>query len=64
MAKSVSPYKDSDLNKKAQVEQMFDTISNRYDGLNRVITFGIDQKWSCCFAKSGHITIADEYRSH
>lgn len=45
MAKPVTPYKDSDLNKKAQVEQMFDTISKRYDGLNRVISLGIDQKW-------------------
>lgn len=24
---------------------MFDTISNEYDGLNRVISFGIDVKW-------------------
>ncbi len=24
---------------------MFDTISGEYDGLNRVISFGIDQKW-------------------
>ena len=24
---------------------MFDTISQEYDGLNRVISFGIDQKW-------------------
>lgn len=24
---------------------MFDTISNNYDGLNRVISFGIDVKW-------------------
>ena len=24
---------------------MFDTISNHYDGLNRVISFGIDVKW-------------------
>ena len=24
---------------------MFDTISKEYDGLNRVITFGIDRKW-------------------
>lgn len=45
MAKSVNPYKDSELSKKAQVEQMFDNISNRYDGLNRVISLGIDQKW-------------------
>ena len=24
---------------------MFDTISNEYDGLNRIISFGIDIKW-------------------
>jgi demethylmenaquinone methyltransferase/2-methoxy-6-polyprenyl-1,4-benzoquinol methylase len=33
------------LVKKEQVTQMFDTISGEYDGLNRVISFGIDQKW-------------------
>lgn len=42
---NVKPYKDSKLNKKQQVEQMFDTISGRYDGLNRVISLGTDQKW-------------------
>jgi len=45
MAKSVTPYKDSTLGKKEQVAQMFDTISGNYDGLNRVISFGIDTKW-------------------
>lgn len=45
MAKSVTPYKDSNLGKKEQVAQMFDTISGNYDGLNRVISFGIDVKW-------------------
>jgi demethylmenaquinone methyltransferase/2-methoxy-6-polyprenyl-1,4-benzoquinol methylase len=45
MSKKVTPYKDSSLNKKKQVEQMFDTISTNYDGLNRVISFGIDVKW-------------------
>lgn len=45
MEKKVIPYKDSDLNKKEQVEQMFDNISENYDGLNRVITFGTDLKW-------------------
>ena len=45
MAKKVIPYKDSDLGKKAQVTQMFDTISKNYDGLNRVISLGIDVKW-------------------
>jgi demethylmenaquinone methyltransferase/2-methoxy-6-polyprenyl-1,4-benzoquinol methylase len=27
------------------VAQMFDTISGNYDGLNKVISFGIDAKW-------------------
>ena len=45
MSKNVKPYKDSDLDKKQQVTQMFDTISKEYDGLNRVISFGIDVKW-------------------
>lgn len=45
MSKNVKPYKDSDLDKKEQVTQMFDTISKEYDGLNRVISFGIDVKW-------------------
>ncbi len=45
MSKSVTPYKNSDLGKKEQVTQMFDTISGNYDNLNRVISFGIDVKW-------------------
>ena len=45
MSKKVTPYKDSKLTKKKQVEQMFDTISENYDGLNRVISFGIDTSW-------------------
>ncbi len=45
MSKKVIPYKDSELGKKEQVTQMFDTISEDYDGLNRVISFGIDVKW-------------------
>lgn len=45
MKKSVNPYKDSKQSKREQVEQMFDNISNEYDGLNRVISFGIDIKW-------------------
>lgn len=45
MAKKITPYKNSQLDKKKQVEQMFDTISTNYDGLNRVISFGIDVKW-------------------
>ena len=45
MTKRVTPYKDSDLGKKEQVTQMFNNISKNYDGLNRVISFGIDIKW-------------------
>jgi len=45
MTVKIKPYKDSDLNKKQQVTKMFDTISKDYDGLNRVISFGIDIKW-------------------
>src|SRR5690554_1714063 len=45
MSKKVTPYKDSTLGKKQQVTKMFDTISGNYDGLNRVISFGIDIKW-------------------
>ena len=45
MTKKVTPYQDSELGKKEQVTQMFDKISGNYDGLNRVISFGIDIKW-------------------
>ncbi|AUS06005.1 bifunctional demethylmenaquinone methyltransferase/2-methoxy-6-polyprenyl-1,4-benzoquinol methylase UbiE [Pseudotamlana carrageenivorans] len=41
----VKPYKNSALGKKEQVTKMFDNISSDYDGLNRVISFGIDIKW-------------------
>ena len=45
MPQKVTPYKNSELGKKEQVTQMFDTISENYDDLNRVISFGIDVKW-------------------
>jgi len=45
MHNSVKPYKDSNDKKKEQVKSMFDNISSNYDGLNRVISFGIDQSW-------------------
>lgn len=45
MSKNVTPYKDSTQGKKEQVTTMFDAISGEYDGLNRVISFGIDVKW-------------------
>ncbi|MDP3311746.1 bifunctional demethylmenaquinone methyltransferase/2-methoxy-6-polyprenyl-1,4-benzoquinol methylase UbiE [Lutibacter sp.] len=45
MSEKVKPYSNSSLGKKEQVAKMFDTISKEYDGLNRVISFGIDVKW-------------------
>lgn len=45
MEKKVKPYKDSSEGKKRQVEQMFDTISENYDGMNRVISLGSDVSW-------------------
>jgi len=41
----VKPYEDSNRGKKEQVTQMFDAISKNYDGLNRVISLGIDTSW-------------------
>ena len=32
-------------NKKEFVEKMFDDISNNYDMLNRILSFGIDKYW-------------------
>ena len=45
MSEKITPYKNSALGKKLQITKMFDTISNEYDDLNRVISFGIDIKW-------------------
>lgn len=45
MSKTIKPYKDSDATKKTQVANMFNNISENYDGLNRMMTFGIDVKW-------------------
>lgn len=45
MSKNIKPYKNSDATKKKQVADMFNNISENYDGLNRVMTFGIDVKW-------------------
>ena len=45
MSEIIKPYKDSELGKKEQVAKMFDAISGNYDGLNRVISLGIDVKW-------------------
>lgn len=45
MSISTKPYKNSDSSKKEQVSKMFDNISENYDNLNRIISFGIDIKW-------------------
>ena len=45
MEKNIVPYKKSKLGKKQQVAHMFDTISENYDRVNRVITLGIDLRW-------------------
>lgn len=45
MTEKVTPYSDTSISKKEQVTQMFDNISENYDGLNRVISLGIDTKW-------------------
>lgn len=45
MSENITPYNDRNRSKKEQVAEMFDTISENYDGLNRVISFGIDVSW-------------------
>lgn len=42
---SVVPYKEKDASKKAQVAEMFDNISHRYDFLNHFLSLGIDIRW-------------------
>lgn len=42
---SVVPYKDSSNSKKEQVADMFDSISGKYDFLNRLLSGGIDIYW-------------------
>lgn len=42
---TVTPYKESDLGKKQQVERMFDNIAHRYDFLNHFLSLGIDNVW-------------------
>ncbi|WBL21539.1 MULTISPECIES: bifunctional demethylmenaquinone methyltransferase/2-methoxy-6-polyprenyl-1,4-benzoquinol methylase UbiE [unclassified Zunongwangia] len=45
MSKKITPYDGSPQSKKQQVEQMFDKISGKYDGMNRVISMGTDVSW-------------------
>jgi demethylmenaquinone methyltransferase/2-methoxy-6-polyprenyl-1,4-benzoquinol methylase len=42
---SVLPYKDKSESKKAQVAEMFDNISARYDMLNHLLSMNIDKGW-------------------
>lgn len=42
---TVIPYKEKNTSKKAQVAQMFDSISHRYDFLNHFLSLGIDKLW-------------------
>lgn len=43
-AARVTPYAD-DRAKTAQIGSMFDSIAERYDALNRVISLGLDRRW-------------------
>lgn len=50
---SVLPY-DERGSKRQQVERMFDAISPRYDLLNRLCSFGVDQRWRRSVIKALH----------
>ena len=54
----VTPYKDSDHQKKQQVEQMFDNIAPKYDFLNHFLSLGIDKLW-----RKKAIQILSEFKS-
>lgn len=41
----VKPYKEAEGSKKEQVAQMFDSISERYDFLNHMLSMNIDKGW-------------------
>ena len=45
MNKKVTPYSNSDDNKKKQVTQMFDNIAIKYDFLNHSLSLGMDYVW-------------------
>lgn len=44
-SQQVKPFQNIDTTKKQQVEEMFDSISGRYDFLNRFLSMGIDISW-------------------
>jgi len=54
----VTPYKDSEQQKKQQVEQMFDNIAPKYDFLNHFLSLGIDKLW-----RKKAIRILSSYKS-
>jgi demethylmenaquinone methyltransferase/2-methoxy-6-polyprenyl-1,4-benzoquinol methylase len=43
--REVKPFQEINTTKKQQVEEMFDSISGRYDFLNRFLSLGIDITW-------------------
>ncbi|MEZ5046434.1 MAG: bifunctional demethylmenaquinone methyltransferase/2-methoxy-6-polyprenyl-1,4-benzoquinol methylase UbiE [Chitinophagaceae bacterium] len=45
MSTSIVPDKQSRVGKKQQIEHMFDDIANRYDFLNRLLSFRVDVQW-------------------
>ena len=45
MGTKITPYKNKEVNKKAQVAKMFDNIASRYDFLNHFLSLGIDILW-------------------
>jgi demethylmenaquinone methyltransferase/2-methoxy-6-polyprenyl-1,4-benzoquinol methylase len=45
MSETIKPYQNSEQSKKEQVAQMFDTISENYDGMNKIISLGTDAAW-------------------
>ncbi|MBL7811624.1 MAG: bifunctional demethylmenaquinone methyltransferase/2-methoxy-6-polyprenyl-1,4-benzoquinol methylase UbiE [Bacteroidetes bacterium] len=45
MSTAVKPNPASEASKKQQVEEMFDSISHRYDFLNHFLSLGIDRGW-------------------
>ncbi len=51
MYKNVLPNKDDSRSKQRQVEEMFNRISQNYDRLNRIITFGMYNQWRKKVAK-------------
>lgn len=42
---AIKPIQSSEKSKKQQVEEMFDSISKRYDFLNHFLSLGIDKIW-------------------